>query len=124
MNSYYLINAVFPAALDEAVQSLIELQKNIERYKLKKNANQDWIDKQEEYLAKLMYFIETSEASIEQLKEAQQEVKQEGFRKGLEQAKKQYEHQKEFGGLQFDIPNHREQIRAATILNAQEKWNF
>lgn len=124
MSSHYYIDIVYPAALEEAFESMISMKRSIESYKLKSNANQQWIEKQENTLAKLMYFIQTSKQTFEFLQNEYSGAKKEGFRNGIAQAKKEFNHKEQYGNLRFDNRSHKEQIRAASILNAQEKWNF
>lgn len=124
MNSQYHRSVIYPAALEEAFSVMVSMKRNIENYKLKTDAKQSWIDRQENSLAKLMCFIEASRLTIELLQKECSESSKEGFRRGEIQAGKQIKHQQDYGALQFDCPSHKERIRAATILNAQTKWNY
>lgn len=124
MNSYYYTNIAYPAALDEAMSVLVDMRRNIDKYKLRNDARQSWIDRQENALAHLVHFIETTKATFELLQEEFSEARKEGFSSGKRQAEKEFKHQEDFGNLKFDNPNDKERIRAATILNAQMKWDF
>lgn len=124
MSSHYYTNVVYPTALEDAFDVLVQLKKSVESYKLKPNANQSWIERQENNLAKLMYFIEASKETFQVLEQEYSEAKKEGYRQGVRQTERKYKHKEEYGELRFDNPDHKERIRAATILNAQEKWNF
>lgn len=124
MSSHYHTDVVFPAALEEAFNVMKNMKRNIENYKLRNDAKQSWIDRQENSLAKLMYFIEASRETIELLQKEYNEARKEGFKSGKIQAEKEFKHKEEYGTLRFDNPNHKERIRAASVLNAQKKWNF
>jgi len=124
MSSLYYTEVVYPSSLKQAFRVLKELKGSLDKYKLKDNPNQNWIDRQENNLAILMHFIETSKETFELFQMEYQQAKQEGFRNGLDKARKEFKHQEEYGNLRFDNPRDKEQIRAATILNAQQKWNY
>lgn len=114
----------FPSSLQIALETIIEMQKNLNHYRLKSNANQKWVEERQIAIAKLLEFIQVSKQTIEELSQEITEVKSAAYRRGYKNAKKEVKHQEEYGNLSFYNPEHKERIRAATILNAQLKWDF
>lgn len=114
----------FPSSLHLALDTLVEMQKSLNKYRLKQNANQKWAEERQQSIARLMEFVEVSQQTIEELAEEINSVKSTAYKRGYEKAKKEIKHKEEYGDLRFHNPAHKERIRAASILNAQEKWNF
>ena len=124
MSSYYQTKVVYPAALEEAFISLAQIKRSLDAYKLKENANQKYIKDREEILAKLMQFIDVSKETFQILMDDYSQARAEGYRSGYNQAEKDIKHKEDYGNLSFHNSEHKERIRAATILNAQLKWDF
>ena len=114
----------FPSSLQTALETIIEMQKSLNNYKLKLNANQKWVEERQVAIAKLLEFTEVSKQTIEELSNEITEVKSAAYRRGYENAKKELKHQEDYGDLSFHNVQHKERIRAASILNAQLKWDF
>jgi len=114
----------FPSSLQLALDTIVDMQKSLNKYRLKPNANEKWIEERQQSIATLLEFVEVSKQTIGELAEEITEVKSAAYRRGYEKARKEFKHKEEYGNLSFHKAEDKEKIRAATILNAQEKWNF
>lgn len=124
MTSEYYTEIAFPASHESVNQVLVSMKRSLDNYKLKSNANQKWIEEREMMIAKIIHFINTSRETIRVLNQDYKEAFSQGLQKGIKKGKQQAEHQSEFGNLSKLNPRDKEQIRAATIFNAYQKWDL
>jgi len=117
-------DVAFPSALELALEVIVDMQKTLNKYKLKKDANAKWIEERQQSIALLLDFTEVSKETFSDLVQEIKLGKDNAFKLGYEKAQKEFQFKEQFGNLNFDNSDHKEQIRAASILNAQEKWNF
>ena len=124
MSSTYYLEVVFPAALEDVFKVLVSMKRSLDNYKLKEDANSKWILEREEMIARIMHFIDSSKDTFNVLQADNQQAYKQGFLRGKEQAEKDYQHKERYGDLSFANPKDKERLRAASIFNAQTKWNF
>jgi len=114
----------FPSSMQIALDTIVEMQKSLNKYKLKPNANEKWVEERQQSIASLLEFVEVSKQTIGELSQEITEVKSAAYQRGYDSARKEFKHKEEYGNLSFHNSEHKERIRAASILNAQLKWNF
>ena len=114
----------FPSSMQLALDTIVEMQKSLNKYKLKPNANEKWVEERQQSIATLLEFIEVSKHTIGELAQEITEVKSAAYQRGYDNARKEFKYKEEYGNLSFHNSEHKERIRAASILNAQMKWNF
>jgi hypothetical protein len=103
----------FEAAAEKAMQVLARMKVELDAYRLKENANQEFISRREEIIASLVQYVDVCTTTFTNMR---QQVELE-YNRGYEAAVKKYS---VYGGYDPLNPEHKEQIRASSVLRAIE----
>lgn len=104
----------YTAQRQQFESELTAMFQDLQNYRMRDNANQDYIQKLERRIATLMAFFRSADGAILEAEEERQQA----FLKGLEKGRK------EQNGQQFHRldPSAREMYRAQTISQAREAF--